>query len=79
MLYLQLFSLKLSGALGEHLGSDGVIPLDGRMTYRTALEWASNQTFKEEIKAYQLRSTADHRYSNYRNVSEVIDATKSLS
>ena len=72
MLYLQLYSQKVSGILGEHLGSDGVITLDGRMSIRTALLWASNNIFREEIKGYELRSSPDHRYSTSKAVTPII-------
>jgi hypothetical protein len=71
MLYFQLYSHNLLNELSEHLGSDGVVPMDGRSSVRTALLWAENNTFRDDILGYQLRLTPDNRYSGYTDISPI--------
>ena len=71
MLYLQLFSLNLLNELSEHLGSDGVMPMDERKTTRTIREWAEQHTFPKHIVAYQLRSTGKG-FTPYHNQTPIL-------
>jgi hypothetical protein len=72
MTYLQLYSLDCVNQLSTHLGSDGVVHIDGRWSIDHIHEWALEQSFNDRIVAYQICKSPDNRYSNSHPISSII-------
>jgi hypothetical protein len=72
MIYLQLFKLDLTNQLTEYLGSDGVIPMDGRWSVGHIHDVVRETKLREDVMAYQVRKSPDNRYSNSHPLSSII-------
>lgn len=69
MRYAQLYITDRRGQV-EKLGSDGVVPMDGRFSMLSMHYIARNVAKKRGCTGYQLRS--GRSYSNFRPLTDVI-------
>lgn len=69
MKYAQLYITDRRGQV-EKLGSDGVVPMDGRLSMRTMRCVANHHAKLRGCTAFQLRS--GRSYSNSLPISDII-------